>query len=232
MILRGVFSNIGWKLLSLLLAAGLWLAIVGEPEMASSVSAPIQYIHIPADYEISSDIPERVHLEVQGPTIRVQRMNVSGTAVVLDLSGVSRSGERTFTIDQRTLRLPSGVRLVRAVPSQLRIRFDRRASREVPVQVRFSGAPPDGYRLARSEPQPDTLKVVGPEGRVRRIDFAETDAIDLGAVLGTSEFHVHAFVDDARVRFDSSTLVTVKVVVERIPAAKELPPRGKKTVRN
>lgn len=232
MILPGVFSNIGWKLLSLSLAVGLWLAIVGEPEMASSVSVPIQYIHIPADYEISSDIPERVQLEVQGPTIRVQRMNVSGTAVVLDLSTVSQSGERTFTIDQRNLRLPSGVRLVRAVPSQLRIRFDRRASREVPVQVRFSGAPPDGYRVARSEATPGTLKVVGPEGRVRRIDFAETDAIDLGAVLGTSEFHVYAFVDDARVRFDSSPRVNVKVIVERIPQAKEPRPGGKKTVRN
>ena len=230
--LRGVFSNIGWKLLSLSLAAGLWLAIVGEPEMASSVSVPVQYIHIPADYEISSDIPERVQLEVQGPTIRVQRLNVSGTAVVLDLSTVSQSGERTFTIDQRNLRLPSGVRLVRAVPSQLRIRFDRRASREVPVQVRFSGVPPDGYRVARSEATPKILKVVGPEARVRRIDFAETDAVDLSAVLGTSEFHVGAFVDDARVRFDSAPRVNVKVVVERIPQVKELRPGGKKTVRN
>jgi YbbR domain-containing protein len=232
MTLRRIFRNIGWKLLSLALAAGLWLAIVGEPEMASSVSVPIQYVHIPTDYEISSDIPERVHLEVQGPTIRVQRLNESGMAVVLDLSTVSQSGERTFTIDQRNLRLPSSVRLVRAVPSQLRIRFDRRASREVPVQVRFSGAPPDGYRLTRSEAHPGTLNVVGPEGRVRRIDFAETDAIDLGAVLGTSEFHVHAFVDDAHVRFEASPRVTVKVIVERIPRAKELPPRGKKTVRN
>jgi hypothetical protein len=86
--------------------------------------------------------------------------------------------------------------------------------------------------VARSEAQPGTLKVVGPEGRVRRIDFAETDAIDLGAVFGTSEFHVGAFVDDARVRFDSSPRVNVKVIVERIPQAKELLPGGKKTVRN
>jgi YbbR domain-containing protein len=230
--LRVLFSNMGWKLLSLALAAGLWLAIVGEPEMASSVSVPIQYIHIPPDYEISSDIPERVNLEVQGPTIRVQRLNVSGTAVVLDLSTVKNPGERTFTIDQRNLRLPSGVRLVRAVPSQLRVRFDRRASREVPVQVRFAGAPPEGYHVVRSEARPGTLKVVGPEGRVRRIDFAETDAVDLSAVLAASEFHVQAFVDDAHVRFDGSPRVTVKVVVERIPQIKEQSKGGKKTIRN
>lgn len=230
--LRAIFSNAGWKLLSLALACGLWLAIVGEPEMASSVPVPIQYTHIPEDYEISSDIPERVLLEVQGPAIRLQRMNLSGTAVVLDLSAVSRSGERTFTIDQRNLRLPSGVRLVRAVPSQLRVRFDRRASRELPVQVRFSGVPPEGYRVVRSEAHPGTLKVVGPEARVRRIDFAETDAVDLTTVIATSEFHVNAFVDDVHVRFDGSPRVTVKVIVERIPLIKEEPASGKKTLRN
>ncbi len=200
--------------------------------MASSVSVPVQYIHIPSDYEISSDIPERVNLEVQGPSVRVQRIHAGGIAVVLDLSGVSRSGERTFTIDQRNLRLPSGVRLVRAFPSQLRIRFDRRASREVPVQARFAGTPPDEYRVVRSEVHPGTLKVVGPEARVRRIDFAETDAIDLAAVIASSEFHVNAFIDDSRVRFDSLPRVTVKVVVERITPTKEPAPSGKKTVRN
>jgi len=229
---RAIFGNLGWKLLSLALAFGLWLAIVGEPEMGSSISVPIQYVHIPEDLEISSDIPERVHVEVQGPAVRVQRMNLNGTAVVLDLGSVNRSGERTFTIDQRNLRLPAGVRLVRAVPAQLRIRFDRRAAREVPVQVRFSGAPPEGYRLARAETFPPTLKVIWPEGRVRKIDFAETDAIDLSAVFATSEFHVHAFVDDAHVRFDGLPRVNVKVVVERIPEKKGSSGFGKKTVRH
>ncbi|MCE5308123.1 MAG: hypothetical protein LLG20_10825 [Acidobacteriales bacterium] len=229
---RSVFKNLGWKLLSLVLACGLWLAIVGEPEMASSISVPIEYINIPEDYEISSDIPERVHLEVQGPSIRLRQMNLSGTAVVLDLASISKSGERTFTIDQRNMRLPSGVRLVRAVPSQLRVRFDRRASREVPVQIRFAGAPPEGYRVARAEAHPGTLKVVGPEGRLRRVDFAETDAVDLATVLSTSEFHVHAFVDDPHVRFEGSPRVTVKVIVERIFQSKEQLPRGKKTVRD
>ena len=229
--LRGLTENLGWKLLSLLLALGLWLAVVGEPEMASSVAVPIQYRQIPTDLEISSDIPERVHLEVQGPSARLQGFNFASTAVVLDLSSVRQQGESTFTIDQRSLRLPAGVRLVRAVPSQLRIRFERRTSREVPVRPRFTGSPPAGYQVVRKEVQPETLKIVGPESRVRQVDGADTDLVDLSSTTASSEFHVHAFVDDPHVRFDSTSRVTVKVAIEAIPK-KEPVPRAKTTVRD
>jgi len=231
-----LMQNLGWKLLSLALAFGLWLAVVGEPEMASTVAVPIQYKHIPADLEISSDLTERVHLEVQGPGARLQSFNLAGAAVVLDLASVSRPGEQTFTIDQRTLTLPVGVRLVRAVPSQLRIVFERRASREVPVRARTSGAPADGYRVLNILINPETLKIVGPEKRVRRVESAETDLIDLASAAASAEFHVHAFMDDPHVRFDATPRVTVKVVIEKVVIEKIPPkdtaPRAKKTVRN
>jgi YbbR domain-containing protein len=229
--IRWVTQNIGWKLLSLGLAFGLWLAVVGEPEMASTVAVPIQYKHIPPDLEIGSEIPERVHLEVQGPGARLQNFNLASAAVVLDLSPVSQPGERTFTIDQRTLTLPVGVHLLHAMPPQLRIVFERRASREVPVRVRISGAPAKGYRVAGTLVRPETLKIVGPEKRVRRVESAETDLVDVASATASSEFHVHAFVDDPHVRFDAAPHVTVKVLIEKIPP-KENVPRAQKTVRN
>src|SRR5574341_1248763 len=124
--LRFLYENLGWKLLALGLAVTLWLAVVGGPGLATLISAPVEFRNFPADLEISSDTPEHVHLEVQGASAPLQSTSESRVAVVLDLAAVHRPGERTFSVDKNNVKLPPGVRLVRAIPAQLRLRFEQR----------------------------------------------------------------------------------------------------------
>ena len=216
MMRRLLFENLGWKFLSLALAILLWFAIVGEPELATSVSAPVEYRNLPRELEISSDVLERIHLEVRGPSGKLQPSRMADTTVVLDLSSAAHPGERTFTISQRNVNLPAGVVLSRAVPAQLRLRLERRLSRAIPVQVRYAGPPPAGYRVVRQEVQPASVQVTGPESRVNQVEAAQTDAIDLSSVVGEASFQTQTFVGDPQVRLESSPAVSVKVVLERI----------------
>ena len=209
--------NLGWKFLSLALAILLWYAIVGEPELATSVSAPIEYKNLPPDLEMSSDVLERVHLEVRGPAGKLHTSDLGNMSVVLDLESVHRPGERTFTIQQWNVNLPSGVVLSRAVPAQVRVRFENRVSREVAVRVRYSAQPPAGYRIASQQVEPSTVRVIGPESRVNRIEAVQTDPIDLSNVVGKSMFEVHTYVADSQVRLASSPEVRVNVILEKIP---------------
>lgn len=215
---RLLLENVGWKILSLAIAVVLWLAIVGEPQLSTSFTAPLEFRNIPADLEISSETPDKVDLEVMGSSSLLKPNSLSSVAVVLNLSSALRPGERTFTIDAGTVVLPPGVKLVRAVPSQLRLRFEHRMDRDVPVQIRFSGAPPQGYRIQHVEVQPPRVRVVGPQSRVEQVSSAETDPVDLDAVVGEREFRVHAFVTDPQVRFVSEPVVKVKILMEKIPA--------------
>jgi len=209
--------NLGWKFLSLALAILLWYAIVEEPELATSVSAPIEYKNLPADLEMSSDVLDRLHLEVRGPSGQLHTADLANMSVVLDLAPVHRPGERTFTIEQGNVNLPSGVILSRAVPAQIRLRFETRVSREVPVRVRYSRQPPAGYSIARQQVEPSTIRVIGPESRVNRVEAVQTDPIDLSNVVGESRFEVHTYVADSQVRLASSPVVRVKVILEKIP---------------
>jgi YbbR domain-containing protein len=107
------------------------------------------------------------------------------------------------------------MRLERAIPAQIRLHFERRTQQDVPVRVRFSEPPPDGYRLQKYTAEPQSLTLVGPESRVKKIEFAITDPIDLSAAVAEDEFHVNAFVGDPHVRIDKPVRIAVRVLVEK-----------------
>lgn len=210
-------ANIVWKLLSLVIATALWFLIVGDPEVTTTITAPLEYRKAGADLEISSDVPQRVQLEIRGPSGKLSALNASRVPVVLDLSPVHEPGERTFTIDQQDVQLPSGVVLTRAVPSQVRLTLERRIGRDVPVRVRFAGPPPDGYRIGSVLSSPDHVLVVGPESHVSRVAFVETDPVKVTDVSGVTAARVHCYVADPLVSLDNPEPVTVRVDLEKAP---------------
>lgn len=213
-----LFDHLGWKLLSLGIAAALWFGMIDESLLLTSQSVPIFYTNLPKDLEIGSNVPDHVNLEIRGPARKLTAESLAETSVRIDLSGIQNPGEQTFTISTTNIHLPDGVVFLRAVPSQLRLRFDQHASREVPVEVRFAGPPPAGYRVARVDVRPPTLKVGGPEAHVRNLQSVQTDAIDVGKLFGEADFHVNTYAADPQVRFESAPVVTVKVWIEKIPA--------------
>jgi YbbR domain-containing protein len=210
---RLLLENLGWKLVSLAVAALLWFVVVGEPQYSVSINAPLEYSSIPRDLEISAGRPETVSVELEGPSGQLDPSHLAAVSLVLDLSSVSGPCERTFTLGASNLRLPSGVRFVRAVPSQVRLLFERRATRSVPVRVRFSGTGYYNRNVLSRSIEPDHLRVVGPESHVSAVEYAETDVIDLSGITGERTLRVGVFVNEPQVRFESSPEVNVKVVM-------------------
>ncbi len=207
--------NLGWKLLSLVIAVVLWIAVSREPEVATSLSVPVDFKNMRDDLDIEGNLPDRVRLEVRGPSGRVTRDNLSAVAVVLDLSDAS-AGERTYSIRGRNLNLPSGVAFYRAVPSQLTLRFDQLVFQDeaiVPVYVNTPG----GYRVANQQFTPATVRIRGSRDRVQAIHQIRTDPMDLSDAAGGKIIHTHLNVGDPQVRIvDAPTDITVQVTLEKI----------------
>jgi YbbR domain-containing protein len=215
---RLLTENPGWKILALGISALLWYTFVGETELSASLPAAVQFRNVPPDLEVSSDIFDRVFLRLKGPATRLNAGSLREITVVLDLGQVHGPGERSYTLSAENLQLPAGVEVSRIVPSQLRLRFDKRVTREVPVQVRFANSAPEGYRLNGQHPMPEKVRVTGPESRVVNLSAVHTDAIDLSSTVSNAEFRIPAFVPDPQVRFDGSPpTITVRVFIEKIP---------------
>ena len=207
--------NLGWKLLSLLIAVALWIAVAREPEVATSFSVPVDFKSMRDDLDIDGNLPDRVRLEVRGPSGSLTRENLSATAVVLDLSD-ARAGERTYSIRSRNLNLPSGVVFYRAVPSQLTLHFEQLIVEEVAVQAVYINKPA-GYRVASQELSPAKVQIRGSQQRVEVISQVRTDPMDLSGVDSEKVFHTHLNIGDAQVRLvEVPADITVKVKLEKI----------------
>ena len=214
---RRLFTvNIGAKTLSIAIASLLWIAIVGEQELVTAVDVPVEYRNFPKSYEVSSGSVNRVNLLIRGPSGKMNDSFLKDVAVIIDLEGVRRPGDWTFNLDDGAIRIPSGLELDRATPSQIRMRFEDRTARDVPVQIRYAGNPMPGYRIARQEVYPDHLRVVGPRSRVEDLKSIDTDPIDLNGVISEIETRVSTFVDDPQLRIDGNSIVRVRLVMERI----------------
>ena len=209
-----------WKLLSLVMAAMLWIAVVDEPELTTNVTAAVEFRNLAAGLDLGSDVPDRVVLQLRGPRSRLSIATGPRSAVVLDLSAQTRPGERTFTVQEINLNLPGGISLVRAVPSQIRVVLEHRLLKVVPVTLRFAGPPPAGYRVRWSQVVPESIAIVGPERRVTQIQSVETDAFDFShlrsALDQPTEVKLNAFVSDPLVSLASPSQIRARVQLEKV----------------
>jgi YbbR domain-containing protein len=212
-IIRLVFRNIGWKLLSLVLAMLVWIAIHREPVIFSILPAPVQFKNAPLDLEISSEIVETVDIETRGPAELLRNLSEKRVAVVLDFGSVRERGDRTFTIERRNTNLPSGVEIVRIIPSQLHFTFERRLERNIPVKPVVSGVLPAGLHVARMISVPPELAIIGPESSVRKVTTLRTDPVDLNGMTADRNVLVSVQLPNSQVRFKSQHQITVKVSV-------------------
>jgi YbbR domain-containing protein len=206
--------NLGWKLLSLAMAVALWIAVAREPELATSLSVPIQFKNMPDDLDFVSNVPDKVQLEVRGQSGRISRTDLADVGIILDLKE-ARAGERTYTIQPSNAKLPSGVSFQRAIPSQITMRFERLVSREVRIHPLYVKTP-DGYRIRGEVIDPPKVRLRGPEDRLKNMEQVMTDPVDLTGVVSQREFHTHVNAGDPQIRLESAPVVTLKVTLEKI----------------
>ena len=212
---RLLTENFSWKLLSLCAAILIWVAVASEPEVQTVVSVPVEYRNVPRSLEMGSDIASTVKLELSGLGGQLSSFEASPAPVVLDFRQVNSPGERTFGLSEQNVRLPRGVTLVRAVPGQLRMRFETRLTREVPVDVRWIGSPPRGTHVASIEVLPPKLSVVGPESGVNLVESIRTDPVNLETLQSGNWVTTSPYVDQPEVRFVNYQPVRVRVILNK-----------------
>ena len=209
-----IFNNLWLKLVALALAFLLWWAVAHDPTVEAVITAPLEFHHAPENLEMSVEGATQVKVRVRGPERTVRRLTPADVQAIVDLTG-AHAGERTFDLTAKQVHLPDAVDVVQVEPSQVRISFDRSATRSVEVKPRVIGSLVTGYHIANVTADPSTINIVGPEHRVGEAGDAITDPVDATGVVGSATFTTHAYVTDPLVRVQKPEPIHVTVTTSK-----------------
>ncbi len=117
-----VAHNFGLKLTSLLLATGLWLALVHDPIAEVAVEAPIVFRNVPERLGMNYERIPKAQIVLRGPEHAVRRLQPGDVTAEIDLTGV-REGEQTFPAGAVRVHKPHELEVIAVGPDKFHITF-------------------------------------------------------------------------------------------------------------
>jgi YbbR domain-containing protein len=209
-----IFVHNFWlKLVSLLLAIGLWMAVARDPIAEVEVRVPIEFENLPDKLEIDSANSTEVQIRVRGPERVIHRLQTADVHAEINLATV-RPGERTFDLSSSQIHVPQDLEVVQIIPGQFHLSFDDRESRKVEVRPRVTGNFVSGMRVSQVVADPPDIMITGPRRRVEAVEAAITDPVDATGVMTRATFVTHAYVTDPLIQVAHPTSIRVTVTME------------------
>jgi len=219
-LLRDIFVNDALlKAVSLVLSVVLFLVVRGDKDAAAGAYAKVIYV-LPPDRVLVSDPQSDVRLGVRGPWTRVSRLDERDIeAIRVDLTRAP-NGDFAFTEDM--IKLPTGLRLASITPPSVKLKFEPRVSREVPVQPILEGEPLRGFRVERSEASPRTVRIVGAKSVVEGVQRARTRPLRVTDARAPVKDDVALEPAPPHAQWDGVSTVTVAAEVVPVLAEKRV----------
>jgi diadenylate cyclase len=210
---RTFVHNIGLKVVSVLLAIGLWMVVARDPIAEIEVKIPIEFHNLPDNLEIDSASFTQAQIRIRGPERVVHRLQPSDVRAEVNLAKVV-PGERTFDLTGRQIVVPQDLEVVQIIPGQFHLSFDNRETRVVSIRPRVTGTFAGGLHLAQVVADPATVVITGPRRRVEAVETAVTDPVDATGVTTRQSFETQAYVPDPLVQVLHAVPIRVTVIME------------------
>src|SRR5271155_3953086 len=121
---RWVLHNFWLKVLSLVLATGLWMAISPDQEPAEiTLRVPIEFRHLPPQLEISSvNIPE-AQVRVRGQERMIRDLRPTDIHADLELKDAT-PGEHTFDLTAQQIHVLRDLTVVHVAPVRVTVMME------------------------------------------------------------------------------------------------------------
>ncbi len=213
---RGLFENLPYKVLSLLIALAMWFTVRDE-RMSSSVAFTLEVQTLPEVAVSDDEIPE-LRVSVFGTRAALTRL---GHQTLHHTVHVRRKepGLVMIRIDPADLTLPPGVDATSVTPSSLQVRIEPRSARRVPVHVRLVEEEP-GTRVRRVTVVPDRVRISGPASLIAATESVWTEAVPVPAAGSPASSGTYSIaLPHRQLRVEEGASVSVTVELEEPSSA-------------
>jgi hypothetical protein len=150
--------NLGLKVIALALAVAAWLFVAGESKVLVSFTIPLEIRDVPKGLTMTNKPVREVEVRLSGPSSLLSGMRPSEISAGVDLTA-ARAGRQYFTLDDRAVKVPPGIKTQRIFPSSIEVILDRTERRTVPVSARIGGGALVRRRVAKVEIDPPSVEV-------------------------------------------------------------------------
>ncbi len=217
---RQLQQNLGLRIISLLLAIGLWIFVnAGQHSSVESFNIPVSYRGLPPGFVITNEHPDFVKIQLSGPQTLLSLVDPSRLTLKLDLSGVG-VGQASFKIGLDSFNVPRGTAVTSISPSQIVLDIDKIIIRYLPVHVVTVGAPADGYRVASVEASPAQIQARAPSRQIANLAMIDTEAVDVGGLAADTQRAAAVTTPGGMVRLEPSE-VMIKIDIAPVIATKQ-----------
>lgn len=212
----GALRNVGLKMVSIGLAALLWLVVSGEQQVERSLRIPLEFTNLPARLETVGEPPDVVEVRLRGSSGALSRIATGELVAVMDLR-TARAGQRLFHLASRDVRAPFGIDVLQVTPSSVSIRFEPSVSKRVPIAPAVEGDPAPGFAVGTVSAEPSTVEVMGPAGALAALTEAITEPVNVAGASGPVTETVTVGSPDPSVRLQTPQSARVTVNVTAAP---------------
>ena len=206
------FGQLGLKLLSVMIAAMLWLIVSGDEVVERGVRVPLEFLQAPDGLEMMGEPPSFVDLRIRGESGALSRLGPGDVIAQLDLKG-AREGRRVYSMTPEQVRVPYGMQVVQVTPPGVALAFEATASKQVPVMPTVEGDPAAGFVVGPVVADPPTVEVIGPKSAMARVSEALTEPISVAGAHDRVSGSVSVGFLDPALRLKTPRLVQVRVDV-------------------
>ncbi|MGH7935361.1 MAG: CdaR family protein [Candidatus Binataceae bacterium] len=219
-LLEHLRRNLGLRLISVLLAIGLWVFVnAGQHGSMASLQVPISYRDLPPGFVIVNPHPDFVKIQVSGPRTLLSLIDPGRLTARLDLTGVG-VGQASFKLGPDTFNVPRQTNVTSISPSQIVLDIDKIVTRELPVHLDLAGKVASGYKVASTSLVPPTAEIRGPSREVSRLDNIDTEPCTVSGANSEVSCEVGLVTPGSTMKLDTDA-VNAKVTVAPLIADRE-----------
>ena len=199
---KKLFTNWGIKLISLLIAFGLWFAVVyiDDPvEEVTFVNIPVQFVNteLLTDqnlvYEVldSTDVVKKV--TVKGPKTVVSDMRSEGKNSIMAVADFANKNMSDIIEIEFTAVTEFASAITDIIPTEgsgeLKLYVEEKNTANVPVKVVTKGEVADGYQLGTVKTEQNRITITGGKSKVEQVSYAAVtvDVSGSSSDISTSE---------------------------------------------
>jgi YbbR domain-containing protein len=176
--LRALGRDWQLKLLSLVLAVGLWLFVGTAERSEIALAVPVEYVGLEGPLALETPQHDAVNVQVSVTRWSAQRVSPTSLRVRVDVSGF-HEGDNLVQLQPEIVEAPPGVRVTRVSPAWVTVTVVKAATKTVPVVARVLGRPAADHVLGKVVVQPATVQIKGPRTTIESRASVDTLPVDV-----------------------------------------------------